>query len=393
MLRRQLGRHCAVLALLAVFVALEPRTSRAQSSAEFNFLPEAPVSEYLPVAENGPDHGFCSKWDPEYGYRGKACCERVPVFTRRSAAKCSPLRIKWAFCDEMTPDQRRYIELTKSGEIGAWWEKRTNFQQSRHFCSVNQGFLVHGRPLVPTSENRMLIRNPNRCTNFGTDGLVGALEWVGREIHREYSDPDYAGVRLNIGDLSAPRGGCISGRRGRRGHASHTNGQDADVGFLNLRVGAQELNAFSAHFDPQANLWFLKKVFANPFACVKAVFVDQRHIRKLAKVGARDEEWQRIRPYVKHIRGHKSHFHIRVGDAPGAPGCPNLRSDPDWEFDPTDEEEYEGSARVQPVLEAGHDEQEASDQESVGNWKTSKQLQEKISVSSSAPIRAARGVK
>ena len=89
---RQFGRLCAVLALSLVF---SPRSLWAQSPIEHNFLPEAPVSEYLPVAENGPDHGFCSKWDPEYGYRGKACCERVPVFTRRTAAKCSPLRIKW----------------------------------------------------------------------------------------------------------------------------------------------------------------------------------------------------------------------------------------------------------------------------------------------------------
>jgi murein endopeptidase len=376
-----------VFGFASLLVTLASTGARAQQSIDFGFLPEEPSSEYVPVSANGPDHGFCAKWDPEYGYRGKACCERVPVFRKASAAKCSPQRIKWTFCDEMTPDQREYVSLAESGKLGNWWENRASFQQSRAYCSVNQGFLVHGRPLLGNSENRILIRNPNRCTNFGTDGLVGAMEWLGREIHRQYSDPAHAGVRLNVGDLSAPRGGCISGRRGRRGHASHTTGQDADIGFLNVKVGARELNAFSAQFDAPSNWWLLKRLFANPHACVKAVFVDKRLIRRLSKVASSDPEWETLRRHIKHIRGHRSHFHIRVGDLPGGPGCPNLR-DPNLDFDPGDEEE-EGSdsARVAPLLEVDAGEEEAASGASA-SWSAARTFGERISVSSSAPARA-----
>ncbi len=379
-----------VITLIAMATALVASFSSgaafAQQSLEFGFLPEQPHSEYLPVSANGPDHGFCAKWDPEYGYRGKACCERLPVFRKASAAKCSPQRIKWTFCDEMTPEQREYLELAQSGRLGNWWENRASFQQSRAYCAVNHGFLVHGRPLVGSSENRILIRNPNRCTNFGTDGLVGAMEWLGREIHREYSTPAQSGVRLNVGDLSAPRGGCISGRRGRRGHASHTTGQDADIGFLNVKVGMREVNAFTAQFDAPANWWLIKRLFANPHACVKAVFVDKRMIRKIGKVAARDPEWETLRRHIKHIRGHRSHFHIRVGDQPGAPGCPNLR-DPSLDLEPGDEEEESESTGAASRMEVDAGKRPVSSA-SAGTWSAAKTSADQISVSSSSPSRA-----
>ena len=107
-----------------------------------------------------------------------------------------------------------------------------------------------------------------------------------------------------------------------------------------------------------ANWWLLKRLFANPYACVKKVFLDKRLIRKLGKVAAQDPEWAKIAPHIQHIRGHRSHFHIRVGDGPGAPGCPHL-SNPNLEFDPGDEEDPENSdspdspenAMASPVME------------------------------------------
>ncbi|MEN9723754.1 MAG: hypothetical protein RJB38_1740 [Pseudomonadota bacterium] len=362
-------------------------SSLASSGLELSFLPSDPSSEYLPVAENAPDHGFCAKWDPEYGYRGKACCERVPAFRRASAAKCSPQRVKWNFCDEMTEEQREYLELARHGKLGSWWENRSGLQQSRAYCGVNQGFLVHGRPLVPTPENRLLIRNPHRCTQFGTDRMVGALEWLGREIHREYSDSNHSGVRLNVGDLSAPRGGCISGRRGRRGHASHTSGQDADLGFLYPRAGTREVNAFAHDFDVKANVWLLKRLFSNPYACVKLVFVDQRLIRKMSKAAFGDLEWERIRPFIKHIRGHRHHFHVRVGDVPGLPGCPHLPFDPHGDADPG-EEDWEGDSPEggdgQSLMQPGRLEAKAQ----VGSWSAATLNQERLKTSASSASRA-----
>lgn len=290
-------------------------------AAEFPFLPAGPSSDFLPVSENAPDHGFCSRWDPEYGHQGKACCSSLRKMVGRKPPKCAPNRIKWTFCDEMTEQQRQFLADAKLSESAPWWERR-GASSAQAFCSVSDGFLVNGRPLVPTRSNRLLVRNPLRCTQFGTDGLVAALEWVGREVDREFSSPGKSGVRINVGDLSAPRGGCISGRRGRRGHASHTTGQDADIGFLNTRVGSEPVDAFAAFFDPQPNWWLLKKIFSNPHACVKAVFLDKRLIRKLAKAAMGDEMWPRVAHRIQHVRGHRSHFHIRVGHYPGEPGCP-----------------------------------------------------------------------
>jgi len=334
-LRISSASTCLLTIAGALFLCL---ASSVSARADFPFLPSEPASEFLPVSENAPDHGFCSRWDPEYGYQGKACCSSIKKVTHRKLPKCAPNRIKWTFCDEMTDLQRDYLERAKQGEVDQWLDNR-GAQSSQAFCSVSEGFLVNGRPVVPSAKNRLLIRNPNRCTQFGTDGLVGALEWLGREVGREYSTPEKAGIRINVGDLSAPRGGCISGRRGRRGHASHTTGQDADIGFLNVKVGAEPLNAFTIQFDPHANWWLIKKLFSNPYACVKAVFLDKRLIRKLAKAAMGDEMWPRVAHRIQHVRGHRSHLHIRVGHLPGEPGCPRESGWANDEIGPLDEEE------------------------------------------------------
>ena len=103
---------------------------------------------------------------------------------------------------------------------------------------------------------------------------------------------------------------------------------------------------FSRDFEPKTAWWQLKKIFSNPYACVKVVFLDRRLIRKLDKEAANDSDWQRWRKFVRHQPGHRNHFHVRVGDFPGEPGCtpnahPELEQEDvgdgdagDLEFDP-----------------------------------------------------------
>ena len=381
-------RSTLLAASLTVLATLSARAQQALHN-EFPFLPPAPESQFLPVSDNAPDHGFCSRWDPEYGHLGKTCCSGVSKAAFRKPPKCAPNRIKWTFCDEMTDEQRQYLDLAKTGELGNWWENR-GAASSQAFCSVNSGFLVNGRPIVPSAQNRLLVRNPMRCTQFGTDGLVAALEWVGREIGKEYSTPDKAVVRLNIGDLSAPRGGCISGRRGRRGHASHTTGQDADLGFLNTRVGSTEFNGFTTHFDAEANWWLVKKIFSNPYVCVKAVFVDKRMIRKLAKAALGDEMWGRVAHRIQHVRGHRSHFHVRVGHQPGEPGCPReLGWVNDGQAAPEDEEDMNVEEEAGQMVRGGTGGWEIQDTQaprtsSTSGSDTSKDI---LSISSSSASR------
>ena len=113
----------------------------------------------------------------------------------------------------------------------------------------------------------------------------------------------------------------MTGFTGKRGHASHTSGEDIDLGFLNPKPKAPEVNHFSKTFDAKANWWVIKEVFKNPYACVKAIFMDRSLIRSLARSAAKDPDWRRYGRYLVHARGHRTHFHVRIGDYPGAPGC------------------------------------------------------------------------
>ena len=210
------------------------------------------------------------------------------------------------------------------------------------FCTVNNGFLVRGRPIVSTSQNRIVLRSPDRCLNFGTDAMAAMLEWLGREIGKTYSKESQSGVKLVLGDVSGPRGGCLLGRSGRRGHASHTTGQDADIGFLKVMEGKISPIQFIRDLDPAANWWMLKKIFKNPFACIKVIFLDRGHIHRLAKFARGDADWALYGRFLRHMPGHKNHFHVRIGTGPGEPGCmPGARPEleTEEEVDPIEEQD------------------------------------------------------
>jgi murein endopeptidase len=296
------------------------------AAAGADVLPCAPVSDLVSHVEGGPDPGFCHEWNPEFAHNGHRCCgKQLPRGRARTARRraCAPKRTwKTAYCDEMTEAQRRYVAAASAGTLGDVLELivRDRGRRPQAQCEVSDGFLSWGRPLVASAENRVRLRSGHRCLNFGTDPMIGLLEWVGRRVAARYADPEYAGVRLVVGDISAPRGGCLAGRRGRRGHSSHTSGQDADVGFLVARRGAAP-EGFHRQFDPAANWWLLKEIFANPYGCVRVVFLDRNLIRKVARAARGDPAWDEYRRFVRHARGHRDHFHVRVGEGPGRPGC------------------------------------------------------------------------
>jgi len=297
---------------------------QAVTYAESTSYPPAPESEPIESILTGIDTSFCSEWNPEYQYRGFRCCYQQRPSTRRNRPRCSPKRVKTNFCDEMTDDQRDYTRAGEEGRLGDVLDligREAVARRQQAYCNISNGFLVHGRRLVPTPQNRIRLKSPTRCIDFGTDPMVGMLEWVGRKFAVEYAAPEYAGVHFLVGDISAPRGGCLSGRSGRRGHASHTSGQDVDVGFLQVRAGKISPYHFSKDFDPKAAWWQLKQIFANPHACVKVVFLDRKLIGKLARVASGDPEWAKLGRFVRHVKYHKNHFHIRVGEGPGEPGC------------------------------------------------------------------------
>jgi murein endopeptidase len=273
---------------------------------------------------------FCAEWNPEFLFNGHRCCSKVLRAgggrrRRRMPSKvCSRDRFKPNFCEDVTDDQRAYTDAVNSGKIPdvlAYLNQEMGRRGEQAYCTVNNGFLAWGRPILPTAGNRIRLRSPDRCTNYGTDSMAGMLEWAGRQVAEEYSDPKYAGLRVLIGDIAAPRGGCLAGRSGPKGHASHTNGQDADIGFLTPRPGRDSPTAFHTDFDAKANWWFIKQIFKNPYACVRVIFLDRRLIRKLGKVARGDEEWDKYWRYIRHIPGHRNHMHVRIGEGPGPVGC------------------------------------------------------------------------
>jgi murein endopeptidase len=355
------------IVLCAASQAAEPLSFVRSSEVHPQFLPDSPTSEFVISREDAlraegqrrrpdaatplswgvtqaPDPDFCSEWNPEFGFAGAHCCSKFTRVPRRRGGRrsklnaCAPDRaFKSSYCDERTPDQSRYAQRAQAGELGdllAFLTIENAKDRPQAFCTVNNGFLAWGREVIPTEHNRIQLRNPARCTQFGTDPMVALLEWLGREVAREYSTPENSGTRLFVGDISAPRGGCLAGRGGRRGHASHTNGQDVDLGFLRKTSAGSSVDSarFETRFDAELNGWLLKRVFENPFACVRVIFLDRGLIRKLERHWGREAWWQGVRRFMRHMPGHKNHFHIRIGDGAGAPGCA-AGADPELELE------------------------------------------------------------
>jgi len=355
---RRRARNALALFAVCAFTTLAP-SAFATEEVDAEFQPPTPLSEYLPAAPGEPPVDFCSEWNPEFGYRGYRCCSNSVTRTfasvgrrgRRRMNSCAPNRNKSLFCDEQTGPQKEYVANVKEGKIDALENiaKSMGSKGGQAFCGPSNGFLVEGRPLVPTELNRISIRNEARCSNYGTDPMVGAMEWMGREIKREYHEPEFDQSRLIVGDISAPRGGCVSGRAGRRAHKSHTGGVDIDFAYFNPRAGHPPEEHFTKTFYVASNWWMLKKLFKNPFACVKIIFVDKTHIRALEHYAQADPEWSKVRKFIRHVRGHRDHFHMRIGSGPGVPGC---ASDPNLEEDEDQGDEGEGNVLANnPMLD------------------------------------------
>jgi murein endopeptidase len=300
----------------------------AQSASNLPVFPSCDPESEISGSDspNQPATQFCAQWNPDFLFNGAQCCGAVPVPRRKKKhyfKMCSHTAPNGSYCDEMTAEQKQYFQLVSSGKVDVLTllaeESKRPAEQA--YCTVNNGFLAYGRPVVPTEVNKLVIQRPSRCSGFGTDPMVGMLEWLGREIGKNYTDEKYSKVRLLIGDISAPRGGCLCGALGRKGHASHTSGQDADVGFLSVRAHQESPTLFHSQFDASTNWWFIKKILQNPYACVKVIFLDKKHIRSLARAARKDRDWSIYGRFIRHMPGHRNHMHIRIGKGPGTPGC------------------------------------------------------------------------
>ncbi|HTL12121.1 MAG TPA: penicillin-insensitive murein endopeptidase [Bdellovibrionota bacterium] len=312
-------RTAGALALAVLFGATSAKAVSTMPECDPMFPDCSEDSPWLRDPKTGMSEGFCARWNPDFAFTDGHCCGKAPRRFRVRGIRCAPERAKNSFCDEMTPEQREYVRAIKEGRITDQLqvvdqELALGSGEGQAQCDPDAGFLVRGRALANEPAAGLVLRRPDRCVNFGTDRLVAMLGWLARQL-REH-DPK---TSLLVGDMSAPRGGALCGRGGRKGHSSHKNGQDADIGFY--RPGIQA-TAFSTHgFDAEANWWLLKRIFNNPYVCVKVVFLDRSLIRKLRKEAGGDPEWSEFSRHIRHVRGHRNHLHVRVGQEPGQAGC------------------------------------------------------------------------
>ena len=282
-------------------------------------LPEFPpcdsISSSFSTGNSIPslERSFCAEWNPDYDLNMNQCCGMQSRRGKKKAVK----RNKVDYCGDMTEIQRIEGEELKNGLRGdplTYFTRHLDQRRKQAFCTVNNGFLAFGKMVVPTQDNRLLLKSPSRCLNFGTDALITLLEWTGREVAKKYEHPDYSQVKLVLGHLSAPRGGFI-------GHLSHTSGQDVDIGFLTAKKGKESPLHFHSQFDVENNWWLMTRILENPYASTKVIFLDRSHIRALDKKLKQEKSWQKYKQCLRHSPGHKNHFHVRIGKSLSEPGC------------------------------------------------------------------------
>ena len=316
-----------VPALQALGSSYSPIFAPCEPQSEFIVEPGDPSTLNSPTwstsanSSNDPLRGlnldFCAKWNPDFPYNGHRCCQKIVYRRRRRrGGRCAPERHKKSYCSDVTAEQVSYAAAVRDNKVDVLAQITAELgrKAAQAQCSPNNGFLVHGRPLVPTLQNKVRLRAPDRCTEYGTDSMIGMIDWLGHQVAKRYPGKEYEGTKLVVGDIASPRGGCT-------GHASHRSGQDVDLGFLTAEADEDSPSNFHRDYDAKTNWWFLKQVLKNPFACVKVIFLDRKLIRKLDRAAQGDEDWQLYRRFIRHMPAHKNHHHVRIGAFPGQPGC------------------------------------------------------------------------
>jgi penicillin-insensitive murein endopeptidase len=164
-----------------------------------------------------------------------------------------------------------------------------------------------------------LFRQRDRA--YGTLDLVTLVGEAAQALRKDYPSVE----RLQIGDVSAKRGGPVGG------HASHQNGLDADIVFL--RKDRREMSPtsaranetgfdedfvdakgkVSANFDIEAN-WRLIELLDST-GRVDRIFIDHAIKREFCEYAASKGmrvEWAETLRKLRHWDNHQDHLHLRL---------------------------------------------------------------------------------
>jgi len=190
----------------------------------------------------------------------------------------------------------------------------------------SSGHLLNGWELPNEGEGYVRLFS-YRNRGWGTQQIIEMIEKSAFEINQLFPAKD----RLLVGDISALKGGRISG------HGSHQNGLDVELAFYRLdgvEQSADYRNGFlenmvkkgkiSKNFDVVRN-WELVKSL-HRFGRVNRIFIDKVIKKELCKhaefLGEKDsyvDVLKSLRPYPYH----GDHLHVRIECPENAPKCRN----------------------------------------------------------------------
>jgi penicillin-insensitive murein DD-endopeptidase len=185
----------------------------------------------------------------------------------------------------------------------------------------NDGYQLRAKKLTSTRE--LKARASSRERAYGHPALVLMLRRSARDVAKAAP-----GSVLFVGDLSAKRGGPISG------HRSHQSGRDADVGFYQTNLEGKsipttELIAFDGDgkakdgspvlFDDLRNWLLVESWVRDRRAGLSHIFVSDPLRARLLRFAASIPKFQKyVTPAAALLKQpengepHDDHFHVRI---------------------------------------------------------------------------------
>lgn len=183
--------------------------------------------------------------------------------------------------------------------------------------TYSNGCLMGGAPLPPEGRGYQVVRL-SRDRYYGHPALIDYLIDLGVRAEAAGLGP------ILVADLSAPRGGPLSG------HASHEIGLDADVW---LRLGVPDLSRaereglYSTLLVDRAAFTVNRAWTPDHAALIRLAADDPRvariFVHAAIKIAMCEMDWP-DRSFLRVVRpwfGHDSHMHIRLVCPEGAPHC------------------------------------------------------------------------
>ena len=192
-------------------------------------------------------------------------------------------------------------------QVGGFYSRDGRLQEAAQLPEVGVGFVKLFLP---------------RDRAFGSTDLVGLIQEVAAALREVFP----VGSRLQVGDLSAERGGKISL------HSSHQNGLDVDLRFFGVDGREQDpslVNGFDErfvrggrvtdNFDREQNWELVSHLVGS--GKVQRIFIDpaikREFCRRAGTSSEVDEVLRRLRPYPNH----DDHIHVRLYCPAGNPRC------------------------------------------------------------------------